>query len=103
MSNTELDKALAQLKKANEKHTRLQKEYDSARAKCELLTQLSAEIDKLKSKYEGTLAKWHELDKQFDDGHKQLIDAIDDALNEWYKAKQHVKKIIDKLTGANND
>lgn len=103
MISTELDEALAQLKKADGKHTQLQKEYNSARAKCQPLTHAQAELDKAERDYNEALDKWHELDKQFDDGHKQLIDAIDDALDEWYKEKQHVGEIIRELTGANND
>jgi chromosome segregation ATPase len=103
MTNDELDEALAQLKKTDGKHAQLQKEYDSARAKCQPLTHAQAELDKAKSKYEDALDKWHELDKQFDDEHAWLIDAIDDACNKWYEAKQRVNGIIRKLTGANND
>lgn len=102
MTNEELDKALAQLKKEDEKFTQLQKEYDRARAECQPLTYASTNVDKAKSKYEKALARWHELDKQFDDEHAWLIDAIDDARNKWYEAKQRVNGIISKLTEANN-
>ncbi|MFU1803038.1 hypothetical protein ACMWD3_04935 [Gardnerella swidsinskii] len=103
MISTELDEALAQLKKADEKYTQLQKKYDHARAECQPLTYAEAELDKAKRKYEDALDKWHELDKQFDDEHAWLIDAIDDARNKWYEAKQRVTKIIRELTGAGND
>lgn len=103
MTSTELDEALAQLKKADEKYTQLEKEYDSARAKYQPLTHAQAELDKAKRKHEEALEKWHGIDKQFDDEHSQLIDAIYDARNEWYKAKQHVNGIIRKLTEANNE
>lgn len=102
MASKELDEALEKLKKADEKYTTLQKKYDRARAECEPLTYASTNVDKAKSKYEKALARWHELDKQFDDEHAWLIDAIDDARNKWYEAKQRVNGIIRKLTGANN-
>lgn len=103
MISKELDEALAQLKKEDEKYTQLQKKYDRARAECEPLTYASTNVDKAKSKYEKALARWHELDKQFDDEHSWLIDAIDDARNKWYEAKQRVNGIIRNLTEANND
>lgn len=103
MISKELDEALEKLKKADEKYTTLQKEYDSARAKCQPLEQADAEVYKTELEHEAALKKWHKLDKQFDDEHAQLIDAIDDARDEWYEEKQRVKKIIDKLTEANND
>lgn len=103
MINEILEDALAQLKKADKKYTQLQKEYDRARAECEPLTHAQAVVDKAKRKYEEALDKWHELDKQFDDEHTQLIDAIDAARDEWWKEKQRVNEIIRKLTEANND
>lgn len=103
MIEAELDEALAQLKKEDEKYTQLQKKYDRARAECQPLTYASTNVDKAKSKYEKALARWHELDKQFDDEHSWLIDAIDDARNKWYEAKRHVNGIIRKLTEAKND
>ena len=103
MSDKTLDKALARLKKADEKYTQLQKEYDSARAECQPLTHAQAVVDKAKRKYEEALDKWHELDKQFDDEHTQLIDAIDAARDEWWEEKQRVSGIIRKLTEAKND
>lgn len=103
MAEDELDKALAELKKADKKYTTLQKEYDSARANYQPLTHAQAELDKAKAKHEEALAKWHELDEQFDAAHAQLIDAIDDARDAWYEAKKRVTKIIRKLTGADND
>lgn len=102
MRSKELDEALEKLKKADEKYTQLQKKYDRARAECEPLEHAQAVVDKAKRKYEEALGKWHELDKQFDDEHTQLIDATDDARNEWYEAKKHVSRIIRKLTEANN-
>lgn len=102
MISKELDEALEKLKKADEKYTQLQKKYDCARAECEPLTYASTNVDKAKSKYEKALARWHELDKQFDDEHAWLIDATDVARNKWYEAKQHVSRIIRKLTEANN-
>lgn len=103
MINEILEDALAQLKKADEKYTQLQKKYDRAREEWQPLEQADAEVHKTKSKYEKALARWHELDKQFDDEHAQLIDATDDARNEWYEAKQRVNGIIRKLTEANNE
>lgn len=103
MTKDELDKALAQLKKEDEKYTQLQKKYDRAREEWQPLEQASTNVDKAKSKYEKALARWHELDKQFDDEHSWLIDAIDDARNKWWEEKQRVKEIIRKLTEANND
>lgn len=103
MISKELEDALEQLKKTDEKYTQLQKEYDSARAECQPLTHAQAVVDKAKRKYEEALDKWHELDKQFDDEHTQLIDAIDDARNEWWEEKQRVNGIIRKLTEAKND
>lgn len=102
MTSKELDEALAQLKKADEKYTQLGKEYDSAREECQPLKQARAKVDKTKSKYEEVLAKWGKLDKQFDDEHAQLIDAIKTARHEWYEVKQRVDEIISKLTEANN-
>lgn len=102
MRSKELEDALARLKKADEKYTTLQKEYDCAREECQTLTHAQAELDKANRKHEEALDKWHKLDKQFDDAHTQLIDAIDDARNAWYEAKQRVTKIIRKLTEANN-
>lgn len=103
MISKELDEALAQLKKEDEKYTQLQKKYDRARAECQPLTYASTNVDKAKSKYEKALARWHELDKQFDDEHSWLIDAIDDARDEWWEEKQRVNGIIRKLTEANNE
>ena len=103
MTESELDKALAQLKKEDEKYTQLQKKYDRAREEWQPLEQASAEVDKTTLEHEAALNKWHKLDEQFDDEHSWLIDAIDDARNKWYEAKQHVNGIIRKLTGAEND
>lgn len=102
MRSKELDEALAQLKKADEKYTQLEKEYDSAREEWQPLTHAQAELDKAKRKHEEALEKWHKLDEQFDAAHTQLIDAIGDARNEWYEVKQRVNGIIRKLTEANN-
>ncbi|RIY18545.1 hypothetical protein CJI54_06850, partial [Bifidobacteriaceae bacterium NR026] len=87
MTNDELDEALEKFKKADEKYTQLQKKYDRARAECEPLTYASTNVDKAKSKYEKALARWRELDEQFDVKHAWLIDATDAARNEWYEAK----------------
>lgn len=103
MTSKELDEELEKLKKADEKYTTLQKEYDSARAECQPLEQAEAEVDKTKLEHEAALEKWHKLDKQFDDEHTQLIDAIDDARDEWWEEKQRVNGIIRKLIEANND
>lgn len=103
MISKELDEALEKLKKADEKYTQLQKKYDRARAECEPLEQAQAELDKAKRKHEEALEKWHGIDNQFDAAHTQLIDAICDARNKWYEAKQRVNEIIRKLTEANNE
>lgn len=103
MISKELDEALEKLKKEDETYTQLQKEYDSARAKCQPLEQADAEVHKTELEHDKALKKYRKLDKQFDDEHSQLIDAIDDARDTWYEAKQRVTKIIRKLTGANND
>lgn len=103
MISKELDEALIQLKKENETYTQLQKEYDCAREKWQPLEQADAEVHKTELEHDKALKKWRKLDKQFDDEHSQLIDAIDDARDTWYEAKQRVKKIIDKLTEVNND
>lgn len=103
MISKELDEALEKLKKADEKYTTLQKEYDRAREKWQPLEQAQAELDKAKRKHEEALEKWHGIDNQFDAAHTQLIDAIGGARNEWYEAKKHVSRIIRKLTEANNE
>ena len=103
MISKELEDALEQLKKTDEKYTQLQKKYDRARAECEPLTDADTNVDKAKREYERALARWHELDKKFDIEHACLIDVVDDARNEWYEAKKHVSGIIRKLTEANND
>lgn len=103
MISKELDEALEKLKKTDEKYTQLQKEYESAQAECQPLEHAQAVVDKAKRKYEEALDKWHELDKQFDDEHSQLIDAIDAARDEWWEEKQRVNGIIRKLTGASNE
>lgn len=103
MIKDELAEALARLKKAKEKVTQIDKEYDSARAECQLLTQLSAKVNKARRKLDEALEKWHEADNQFGNEHTQLIGAQIDARNEWNEASAHVKEIIHKLTGANND
>lgn len=103
MITKELDEALARLKKAKEKVVQIDKEYDRARAECEPLTYASTNVDKAKSKYEKALARWHELDKQFDAKHAWLIEAQIDARKEWNEAGARVKEIIRKLTEANND
>lgn len=98
MTSKELDEALARLKKANEKIAQIDKEYDRARAECQLLTYLSAKVDKARCKLDDARKKWHEADKQFDGEHTQLIDAQIAARNEWNDAEAHVKEIIRKLT-----
>lgn len=103
MITKELDEALAWLKKAKEKVAQIDKEYDRARAECQLLTHLSAKVDKARCKLDEARKKWHEADKQFDGEHTQLIDAQIDARKEWNEAGAHVKEIIRKLTEANND
>lgn len=103
MISKELNEALARLKKAKEKVAQIDKEYDRARAECQPLTYASTNVDKAKSKYKKALARWHELDKQFDDEHSWLIDAQIDARKEWNEAGARVKEIIRKLTEANND
>lgn len=103
MTNDELNKALARLKKANEKVAQTDKEYDRARAEWKPLTQLSAQVDKAQRKLDEALEKWHEADNQFNGEHTQLIDAQIDARNEWNEAEAHVKEIIRKLTEVNND
>lgn len=103
MISKELDEALEKLKKADEKYTPLQKEYDRAREKWQPLEQADAKVHKTELEHDKALQEYRKLDKQFDDEHSQLIDAIDDARNEWYEAKKHVSRIIRKLTEANND
>lgn len=103
MRSKELDEALEKLKKADEKYTQLQKKYDRARAEWQPLEQASAEVDKTTLEHEAALKKWRKLDEQFAAKHAQLIDATDDARNEWYEAKKHVSRIIRKLTEANNE
>lgn len=103
MISKELDEALARFKKAKEKVTQIDKEYDSARAECQLLTQLGAEVNKARRKLDEALEKWHEADNQFDNEHTQLIGAQIDARNERNEADACVKKLIRELTEANNE
>lgn len=57
MTESELDKALAQLKKEDEKYTQLQKKYDRAREEWQPLEQASAEVDKTTLEHEAALKK----------------------------------------------
>lgn len=102
MISEELEDALARLKKACEKVAQIDKEYDHARAECQLLTQLSAKVNKARCKFDEARKKWHEADNQFDNEHTQLIDAQIDARNEWNEAGAHVKKLIRELTEVKN-
>ncbi|MFU0531741.1 hypothetical protein [Gardnerella vaginalis] len=100
MISKELDEALARLKKAKEKVSQIDKEYDHAKAECKLLTQLGAKVNKARCKLDEALEKWHEADNQFNNEHDQLIAAQIDARNEWNDAHARVKEIIRKLTEA---
>lgn len=55
MISKELEDALEQLKKTDEKYTQLQKKYDRARAECEPLTYADTNVDKAKSKARNAL------------------------------------------------
>ena len=103
MSKNGLNKALARLKKANEKVAQMKKECDSVRAEWQPLTQISAEVKKIQLELNEALDKWHEVDAQFSNDHAQLFDAIIEARNERNEADACVKKLIRELTGAEND
>lgn len=102
MLSKELDKALDQYAEARAEHARLSKELHDAKSECQPLTQICEKVAKLKSKYEEARDRWRELDSQFDDEHAQLVTMINDALNEWYEEKQHIREIIRNLTEGNN-
>lgn len=102
MLSKELDKALDRLSDLSAKHARLSKELENAKSECQPLTQICEKVAKLESEYEEARDRWRELDSQFDDEHAQLVTMINDALNEWYEEKQHIREIIRNLTEVNN-
>lgn len=103
MDNKTLDRALARLKKAREVIAQARKEYDSARAEWQPLAQAKKKVNETKRKYDTAIEKWNTLSEQFDDEHNQLIEHVSSARNALYEAEERVEKIINKLTGVNNE
>lgn len=103
MLSKELEDALNQLGKARGKVTQLEEEYEQRRAEYGQLTDARTNADKAKRKYERNLARWHELDKQFDDENAWLVDALNDARGAWYETQKLVHKIINKIIEVEND
>lgn len=103
MRSKELDEALDQYAEAVLKHVSLCKEINKEREAQPELKQAWRELEEIREREREATSKWSKLDDQFDDEHAQLKKAAKDAYHAQCVAEDRILRIIDKLTGVEND
>lgn len=99
MTESELNKALAEYKKAIEEEARLERELSNAKNKDSALMQAKKESEKLYSKYCDAQEAWRELNNKFNSEHEQLLESIRDAWRYRREVEKLIEGIISKQKG----
>lgn len=103
MSGDELDKALAEYKKATQEEARLVQECQKARNEDPALAQAKKDIEELDKERRKANETWNYFNSKFNKEHEALLKSLEEARRKRREAANSIDFIFCQITGVDDE